>query len=438
MRHTIILLLFIFSEVVTAQTNKTEINAYDINVNLDLSKRQFLIDIQVDIKNNASLRTIPLLLSKKAEIKSIRLNTQENIPFQIAGNDTLILRLSEKSVKDTKLTLILSYILPADSFMVNRGMIVMKRYDRWYPLQIGDIFCSNLTVNVPDILTTISNGSCRKNYLPNHRTTFKWKSSNENDLALFVFNTDSMEYKSEVLEGTTLNFYFVPGLKDEQKIISLAKSSFSYYSKLMGNYRDNDFSVIEIPAEYFLGQGLHTLLLFTPTLLKYIPDPEDWVPHEVGHQWIGNTIQMDEHSKGYWFVEESLNEYLRAMYIEHEYGVDSLNRILKDVYFENYKNLVKAGQDVSILDVGTVNNSLEEAQCIYAKGPLVLHQVRKCMGDENWNAMIKGIFKSFKNKNFTLEDFKNCISKNPNDRQCLNLLNNLLISKGIPESISFE
>ena len=438
MRYTIILLLFILCEVVTAQTNKTEIKAYDINVNLDLSKRQFLIDIQVSIKNNASLRTIPLLLSKKAEIKSIRLNTQENIPFQIAGKDTLNLRLPEKSVKDKKLTLIISYILPVDSFMVNRGMIVMKRYDRWYPLQIGDIFSSNLTVNVPDNQTTISNGSCKSNSLPNHRTTFDWNTSNENDLTLFVFNPDSMEYKSEVLEGTTLNFYFVSGLKDEQKIITLVKSSFSYYSKLMGKYKDNNFSVIEIPADYFLGQGLHTLLLFTPTLLEYIPDPGAWVPHEVGHQWVGNTIHIDEHSKGFWFVEESLTEYLRAMYIEHEYGIDSLNRILKDVYFANYTNLVKAGQDVSILDVVSVNNSIEEAQCIYAKGPIVLHQVRKCMGDENWNAMIKGIFKSFKNKNFTLEDFKNCISKYQNDGQCLNLLNDLLISKGIPESISFE
>ena len=126
------------------------------------------------------------------------------------------------------------------------------------------------------------------------------------------------------------------------------------------------------------------------------------------------------------------------MYVEHEYGIDSLKRILKDVYLANYNNLVKAGQDVSVLDVVSVNNSTEEAQSIYAKGPILLHQLRRCMGDESWNAMIKRIYEKFQNRKFTLEDFKNCISKYPNDGQCLKLLNNLLISKGIPGNIGFE
>jgi aminopeptidase N len=438
MKYTIILLILILNEVVTAQTGKLEINAYDINVNLDLSKKKFLIDVQLSIKNNPSLRTIPLLLNKLAEIKSVRLNTQENIPFQVLGKDTLLISLPEKSAENRKLSLIISYILPVDSFMVKRGMIVMKRFERWYPLQIGDIFSSNLTVNVPNNLTTISNGSCMKKLMKNNRTSFNWKTSNETDLALFVFNPDSMEYKSEVLKGTTINFYFVPGLKDKEKFISLVKSSFNYYSKLMGKYKDNNFTVIEIPADYFLGQGLHTLLLFTPTLLNSIPDPGAWVPHEVGHQWVGNTIHIDETSKGWWFVEESLTEYIRAMYVENEYGIDSLKRILKNVYFTNYTNLVKGGQDVPVLDVVSVNNSIEESQSIYAKGPLILHQVRRCMGDKNWNAMIKGIYEAFKNKKFTLEDLKNCISKYQNGGECLNLLNNLLISKSIPKSISFE
>ena len=317
-------------------------------------------------------------------------------------------------------------------------MYVMKRFDRWYPLQIGDIFNANLTVNVPDNLTTISNGSFKKQLLTNYRAAFKWKTSNESDLALFVFNSDSMEYKSEVVEGTRMNFYFVPGLKDEQKIISLVKSSFSYYNGLLGKYKNKDFTVIEIPAGYYLGQGLHTLLLFTPTLLQYIPDPGAWVPHEVGHQWIENSIQIDLQSKGGWFIEESLTEYLRAMYVEHEYGTDSLSRILKDVYLANYNELVKEGQDVTVLDVVSVNNSIEEAQCIYAKGPIILHQVRRCMGDENWIAMIKMVYTDYQGKFFALEDFRKCISKYDTNGKCLKLFNDMIITKGIPENLSFD
>lgn len=438
MKSKLILIILLTSQAVVAQTNGIKIKAYDIDVNLDLSTRQFLINVQLTIQKNDSSSTFHLLLSHYAAIKDVRSTNQEIIPFHFPEQDTLSIRLPEKLVKCKKLTLIFSYALPADSFLVDKGMFFMKRVDRWYPLQLGDIFNSTLRITVPDNQITPSNGTCKKKLLTNHMITFVWKTTHESDLALFVFNPDSMEYKSEVVAGTRINFYFVPGLKDEQKIISQVKNSFTFYSDFLGKYRHDNYTVVEIPADWFLGQSLQTLLLFTSNLPEYLPDPGAWVPHEVGHQWFGNTVIADEHAQGRWFVEESLNEYLRAMYIEHIYGADSLSRILKDVYLANYNAIVKNGQDVSILDVGSVNNSPEEAQCIYAKGPIVLHQVRRCMGEANWNSFIKKVYHDFKNRLLTLDDFKKHISKYDHEGQCLRLFNTLLITKGIPEGLCFD
>ncbi len=432
------MIILLVSQAVVAQQNGIKISAYDINANLDLSTRQFLIDAQVTFQKNASSGNVPLLLSHFALIKDVRSTDQEIIPFHLSSQDTLSVNLPEKLNTNNKFTLLFSYTLPADSFMVDRGMLVMKRVDRWYPLQTGDIFNSTLRITVPDNKITVSNGKCRKKLLSNHRITYVWETNHESNLALFVFNPDTMEYKSEVVEGTRFNFYFVPGLKDEKNIISQVKSSFSFYSALLGKYQNDNFTVVEIPADWFLGQGLHTLLLFTSKLTENIPDPGNWVPHEVGHQWIGNIITLDEHAKGYWFVEESLNEYLKVMYVEHEYGSDSLKHMMKNFYLANYNTNVKKGKDVSIMDVLSVNNSLEEAQSIYAKGPIVLHQLRRCMGDDNWNAMIKKIYKTFQTKQFTLDDFKIYISNYDHEGQCLKLFNNMLITKGIPENLSFE
>lgn len=427
-------IIFLFSQVAYAQPAGMKLNTYDINANFDLSTKTMFVDIRLNIQSNDTSSILIFLLSHFAALESVRSADQKEIPFHLSKHDTLTIKFPNYQEEKSNFTLFFSYSLPVDSFMVHRAMYVMKRYDHWYPLQNGNLFNSTLKISLPENQTTLSNGTCTKKNRSDKKTIFIWKTNSESDLALFVFNPDSMDYKTEVLNGTRMDFYFVPGLKDTQKIISLVKSSFSFYNKLFGPYQNIVFTVVEIPADWFLGQGLHTLLLFTPKLIEYMPDPGAWVPHEVGHQWIGNIIPVDEQSEGRWFVEESFNEYLRAMYVEDEFGPDSLKSILKNVYLANYNALVKDGKDVSVLDVDSVNSSIEEAQCIYAKGPMIFHQLRKCIGDKDWNDLIKRIYNDCQNRLFTLQDLKIYISKYDKTGNCLKLFNDSLISKGFPET----
>jgi hypothetical protein len=437
MKFPIISIILLAGIIVNAQTQGIKINEYKINANLDLSTRQLVIDAQLTIQEKDSSGTIPLLLSDYATIKNVSSTNHEIITVQTSRHDSISLMLPEQLRKKKKITILFSYVLPVDSFMVKKGMIVMKRSDRWYPLQIGDLFTSTIRITVPDNQITVSNGRSNKKVLADHRSSYVWNTDHEKDLFLLIFNPDSMEYRSEVMSGTRINFYFIPGQKDEQNIISLVKNSFEFFSGLIGMYPNNTFTVIEIPADWFLGQGLHTLLIYTSELPEYIPDPANWVPHEVGHQWIGNIIPVDEHSKGYWFVEESLTEYLRAMFVEHLYGTDSLNKMIKAFYLANYKANVKKGKDVAVMDVNSVNESLEEAQCIYAKGPVILHRIRICMGYDNWNAMIKEIYKNSQITKLTVEDFIKYISKYDHEGKCLKLLTGLLIAKDTAEIFEF-
>lgn len=435
MRFGFCSIIFLLCQVAIAQPSGMKINTYDINANLDLSTKKMFVDIQLNIQRPDTSSIFIFLLCHFATLESVRAEDQKEIPFSLSKQDTLTIRFPKNHEENSNFTIFFSYSLPADSFMVHREMYVMKRYDHWYPIQYGHLFNSTLKISVPENQITLSNGTCTKKIKSGKRNLFIWKTNSENDLALFVFNPDSMNYHTEYLSGIKMDFYFIPGLKDAQKIISLVKSSFSFYSKLLGPYQNDSFTVIELPADWFLGQGLHTLLLFTPRLLEYISDPEAWVPHEIGHQWIGNIIPIDEQSNGRWFVEESFNEYLRAMYIEHEYGNDSLKSVLKNVSLANYNVLVKEGKDVSVFDVNSVSNSTEEAQCIYAKGPMILHQLRKCIGDKDWNDLMKRIYNDFQNRIFTLQDLKIYISKYDNDGNCLKSFNDFLTSKGIPETL---
>ena len=437
MKVKFILLILLASASVHARSGNIKILNYTITADYDRRATQLHVEARTEFLKDDSTVVCTFLLSPDAMIKSIKDADQSLIPYHISGNDTLSVSMTGKSGKADKLTLIFTYSLPLDSFMVDKGMLLLKQAYRWYPCQVGDIFNSLLKITVPDNLITVSNGTCGKKFTSGHSTTYFWKTRYERDLALIIFPPDSMEYRKVMTSGTRINFYLVPGLKDRQKIISLVTNSSTFYDKLLGKYQYPDFTVLEIPATWFLGQGLHTLLLFTSKVMEYIPDPGEWVPHEVAHQWMGGIVLPDEHARGRWFVEESITEYLKAMFIEKSFGPDSLKHLMKEFYLANYQQNVKKGKGVAIRDVVSVNNSIEEAQSIYAKGPIFLHQLRICMGNKNWNALIKDIFHDYRNRLFTLDDFENYLAKYDPEGECLRSFNTLLLLKDIPEGFSF-
>ncbi|MCX6306506.1 MAG: M1 family aminopeptidase [Bacteroidetes bacterium] len=438
MRLIVILGILFSGHLIFAQGQDLKITGYQIDARLDVSKKQLFIEAELTIQKPRFSGGLSLLLSHHAIIDSVWLAGHTKIPFQQSAKDSLVIHLPGTLENSKKIVLTFSYALPVDSFMVHRGMVVMKRFERWYPLQNFELCNATITITVPGNLMTLSSGTSVKKMRSDNTATYEWKSGNICSLPLFIFNPDSMEYRSEIVEGTRINGYFVPGNKDATNIMSQVRNSLMFYSGYLGKYQYANFSVIEIPSDDFLGQAQQSLLLFTSKLMEYIPDPGSWVPHEVGHQWFGHTVIPDEHAQGRWFVEESINEYLRARYVERVYGADSLRRILREVYLANYNALVESGKDVPVLNVVSVNNSTEEAQSIYAKGPLILHQLRSCMGDKNWDAFIRKIYRDFGYRMFTLDDFKTGLSTYDPGGSCLNLLNTLLVSRGIPEGLCYD
>jgi hypothetical protein len=135
--------------------------------------------------------------------------------------------------------------------------------------------------------------------------------------------------------------------------------------------------------------------------------------------------------KGFWFLQLSLPHYLRLMYLERTKGKDAFAQGLQQG-LDAYKEIAGSENEVSILDVD-FPNSKEKARVIYGKGPYVIDKLRRQIGDENWEKLIKDIYKDFKGKILTYDEFINYLSRYDKDGTAVAKLKKMLSETGLPE-----
>ena len=70
---------------------------------------------------------------------------------------------------------------------------------------------------------------------------------------------------------------------------------------------------------------------------------------------------------------------------------------------------------------------------MYGKGPFVVSKINKAMGDEKWLLFLQDLYKSFRGKILTYDNFEKYISKYDVDGNILTLLKQLITEKGMPE-----
>ena len=151
-----------------------------------------------------------------------------------------------------------------------------------------------------------------------------------------------------------------------------------------GLYGQAPSSIIYLGSAVFMGEAelLKNPFLTNPSRISKFK--RSVIPHEVGHQWWGNTI-ANANDRNYWFVE-SLAEYFSALYIEQAFGwnayVDKVNEWRGNILNSNLKANV---QNASTLFAGERGGGRGETDgytaAVYNKGPYAFHMLRETFKD---------------------------------------------------------
>jgi aminopeptidase N len=126
----------------------------------------------------------------------------------------------------------------------------------------------------------------------------------------------------------------------------------------------------------------------------------EWIDaHELAHMWFGDLVTCGDW-RNIW-LNESFATYFDALYTEYKYGYSSFQQRRED-FFTFYSN---EDQQIryAIYDPppGYIFGAVE-----YEKGALVLHMLRRLLGDQNFFAALIDYVNDYRYGNATTEEFK--------------------------------
>jgi ABC-type transport system involved in multi-copper enzyme maturation permease subunit len=247
----------------------------------------------------------------------------------------------------------------------------------------------------PDQLA-IMPGYLQKEWEENGRKYYQYKM--EGDLDYF-FNISSAAYEVYREEWTGKNgdkvnieiFHHPTHTYNLDRFVKAVKHSMDYFTENYGPYQYRQMRILEFPRYSTFAQSFPNTVPFAESFgwVGDFSDPDDLdycytvTAHEVAHQWWGHQITPSA-TRGSNQISESMAEYSSLMVMKKEYGVDAMQRFLK----EELDRYLRGRANESKFEKTLLDND-NQSYVWYRKGGLVLYALQDLIGEDNLNTVFK-------------------------------------------------
>ncbi len=285
----------------------------------------------------------------------------------------------------------------------------------WYPITIiGDVFDAHVTLETPANMEPVANGELVK----------REKSTREGTPGVFEFQTRNPvfglyfaygPYVEKDQQAGAIHFYSYLRPENASKhdaYMKVMTQILSFYAEKFDGFPYEKMAVIDAPLPAFLGGvGPASMMFLNGDMVDHPEVPENLLAHELAHQWFGNLIPINITDPGYsQWLSEGFATYCDALYTEHKDGAELFGvhiQQYQQLYFE-FAMLAPKGQG-AIRDTNPGSGMYRPV--VYEKGALVLHMLRKVMGDEKFFALLKEYVETYRNQRTTVDDFQKLAAK---------------------------
>ena len=418
----------------TAGAVSVDIRHYDIYVVHDKPDSVFRINCLMDVYKNTDVDTIGMYITQFANLDSVILSSSAgSFPAQ-SHLEWRIFKIivPPKLRDDTLITVKFFYELPApditDKFILEQNKV-------WYPQINNDLATFNVTVVVYPEYITISNGDLESITDANGRKEYVWKSDTPANRFLLLIAQDNL-YQTDIYKcpksGTEIYLYAETVDKQSQeKIAKEAGSAMDYYSENIGPYLYNRLSIIETPNRPGAEVGPGMILIGPDVIGRFLDGNYEELGSMTAVEWIGNGLYLKLRGPGAFFLNLSLPQHLKLLYLTHDEGKQALQdslQALLNIYKEVEGNL----DEPALLDIDLPRTEVK-SKVLVGKGPYVCDLLRQTIGNDKYYALLKKVYSDYKGRLFTFDDFEKELLKIDPDSTGYKRLQGLMTKTGMPK-----
>ncbi|MFT3933157.1 MAG: M1 family metallopeptidase [Chitinophagaceae bacterium] len=264
----------------------------------------------------------------------------------------------------------------------------------WFPtIDKPNQRCTDeIYMTVPDKYVTLSNGllTSQKKNADGTRTDY-WKMDLPHAPYLFFMGVGEYAIIKDSYKGKEVSYYVEqPYASVARKIFGLTPEMIAFYSKITGvEYPWAKYSQIT-GRDYVSGAMENTTAtLHTDALqqdARELVDGnkfEEYVAHELFHQWFGDLVTTESWSN--LTVNESFANYSEVLWAKYKYGADAAD----DKNFEDMEGYLRSSSESKDLVRFHYNDKEDMFDAVsYNKGGRILHMLHTFLGD---SAFFKGL-----------------------------------------------
>ncbi|MFF3767081.1 M1 family metallopeptidase [Streptomyces sp. NPDC001922] len=267
----------------------------------------------------------------------------------------------------------------------------------WFPgnNHPGDKAAYDFELTVPEGWTALANGELRDSRTRAGRTTFRWHSGEPMASYLATATVGKFEVtRSTTRSGLPLLVAVDPRVaKRSAGPLSGMAEMLEWESGLFGPY---PFSSAGAIVDHGPRDVDYALEVQTKPVYPDAPDRLT-VLHELAHQWFGNSV-TPKTWRDMW-LNEGFATYAEWLWTE-QHGGDSAQRTFDKMYAK--------GEDDPLWefppgDPGTAENISDDP--VYERGAMVLHELRRAVGDRTFFRILKGWATTYRHRNADSHDF---------------------------------
>ncbi len=245
----------------------------------------------------------------------------------------------------------------------------------WYPQspkQPGEKITFDLTVQLPPGWDAVSQGTRTEYKKDDSGTVVRWVCEQPQG-GIWLVAGRYREYTERFGNIEAMAFFRKPEEDLAAKYLQATGEYIQMYEKLIGQYPYDKFALVENFWE--TGYGMPSFTLLGPRVIRFPFIIESSYPHEILHNWWGNSVYID-YGSGNW--GEGLTAYLSDHLLKEQKGLDAQHR---QEVLQKYADYVLSGRDIPLTGFRSRHGSVTEAVG-YGKTLMLFHMLRLELGDD--------------------------------------------------------